>query len=465
MIDLNNYKNVHFIGIGGVSMSGLAEILKSKGMHVRGSDNKASSLTEHLKSIGIDILIGQSYENIADNCDLVVYTAAVKEDNPEMVSARDKNIKIIDRAELLGVIMDCYKKSVAVSGTHGKTTTTTMISKILLEAEKDPTINVGGIFKAIGSNFRVGNSDFFVAESCEYFDSFLKFFPYVGIILNIDKDHTDYFKTMEQMEASFNHFAKNISKDGCLVINTGIKNFDSIIDNVECQIITYGITEGDYQAKNIIFSEDGKPAFDIYYKDSFIKSINLDVTGLHNVENSLASFAACTFLGLSPEEIAIGLENFEGAKRRFEFKGSFNGITIIDDYAHHPTEIAATLSAAKKFKHNKIYCIFQPHTYSRTKALLDRFAGAFEDADAVIVTDIYSARETDTLGIHSMNLVEEIRKTGKEVYYFSSFKEAEDFLLEKSVPNDMLITMGAGDVYLLGESLLLTGLSTLSTEN
>lgn len=465
MIDLNKHKNVHFIGIGGISMSGLAETLKSKGMNVRGSDNKASSLTDHLKSIGIDVLIGHSYDNILDSCDLAVYTAAVKEDNPEMVSAREKNIKIIDRAELLGAIMGCYQKSVAVSGTHGKTTATTMISTILLEAEKDPTINVGGILKVIGSNFRVGNSDYFVAESCEYFDSFLKFYPYVGIILNIDKDHTDYFKTMEQMETSFHRFAGNIAKDGCLVINTGIKNLDSIISNVECQIITYGINEGDYQAKNIVFSEDGKPSFDIYYKKAFIKSVRLDITGLHNVENSLACFAACTFLGLSSEEIAKGLESFEGAKRRFEFKGSFNGITVIDDYAHHPTEIAATLSAAKRFKHNKIYCIFQPHTYSRTKSLMDRFSGAFGDADVVIVTDIYSARETDTLGMHSMNLVEEIRKTGKEVYYFSSFKEAEDFLLKKSVPNDMLITMGAGDVYLLGESLLLTGLSTLSTGN
>lgn len=444
-------------------MSGLSEILLARGCTVSGSDMKKSAITEHLEKIGIHIFIGHHKENISENCDLVVYTAAVKEDNLELVCAKEKNIKTIDRAELLGCIMDYYKYSIGVSGTHGKTSTTSMVSQILLSAGKDPTISVGGMFAAINSNFRLGNSDYFVAESCEYFDSFLKFHPYTGIILNIDEDHTDYFKSMEQLEGSFHQFAANIKKDGVLVINKSIRNLESITKNIAANIITFGINEGDYSAKNIVFAEDGRPSFDIYLKNEPIAALNLNVTGLHNIENALAAFAAAHYMGIEIKDISEGLSVFGGAKRRFEFKGAFNGISVIDDYAHHPTEIAATLSAAKMFHKNKVYAIFQPHTYSRTKALLKRFAGCFKDADEIILLDIYPARETDTLGIHSLNLAEEIEKTGKKVHYFDDFKKAEQYLLDQSIPNDMLITMGAGDVYLLGESILCTGLSTLST--
>ena len=361
--------------------------------------------------------------------------------------------------------MDKYKYSIGVAGTHGKTTTTSMIANILLKAKTDPTISVGGNFPPIGSNFRRGESQYFLAESCEYFDSFLKFYPYIGIILNIDRDHTDYFKSMEQLNNSFNRFGKNIKEDGYLIINHGLKDFNEIVKDVNTKIITFGVDEGDYHAKDMEFCDAGMPGFNVYYKGEKLVHINLNISGVHNVENAIASIATCHQLGIDMESIKLGLDEFEGPQRRFEFKGSFNDILVIDDYAHHPTEIAATLSAAKRIKHNKIYGIFQPHTFSRTKALLDRFAGAFVDCDIVVLLDIFPAREIDTGEIHSKDLMEKLVENGKEVYYFDNMEDAQNFLLEETVPNDLLITMGAGDVYLLGERVLAEGLSTQSTEN
>lgn len=450
----NNTKKVHFIGIGGVSMSALAEILIRNNYIVSGSDNNSNAFTNNLQKMGATIYKGQHQDNIKDDIDLVIYTAAVKEDNPEYIASKAKNIKLIDRAELLGTIMKIYKYPIAVSGTHGKTTTTSIIGKILIDAKKDPTISVGGFLKVINGNFRMGNSEYIVAESCEYFDSFLKFYPHIGLILNVEYDHSDYFKNLEHIQESFNKFAKNIDKNGYLIINNNIKNFENITKNLECNIITFGSENADYYYKNVQFSPLGTPSFDIYHKNNFISNVNLNVVGIHNILNAMAAFIVSSILDIPTETAINSLETFENPNRRFQFKGELNGVKIIDDYAHHPTEIKSTLASAKRVDHNKIYCVFQPHTFTRTLEFLDDFSKSFEDADTIIILDIFPAREIDTGKIHSKDLVNKIKNLGKDVFYFSTFEDAKKYMLSNLVPNDLLITMGAGDVYLLGESLL-----------
>ena len=451
---LSTINKAHFIGIGGISMSGLAQILHCGGVKVTGSDISESELISHLRSKGIKISIGHSGGNVEADSSLVIYTAAVREDNPEIAAAKAHNIKLIDRAELLGMIMGAYKYSIGVSGTHGKTTTTSLISSILLEAGYDPTLNVGGIFKGIGSNFRIGASEYFVAEACEYFDSFSKFYPFAGVILNIDHDHTDYFKNMEQLSGSFRKFACNVSKGGLLVINAQIAEVEKITEGLECIAATYG-KGGDYTAANIVFAADGRPSFDVYYKGELkTAGVALNLTGHHNIENSLAAFAVADHLGVAAADIKKAMGEFSGAKRRFEFKGEWKGVKIIDDYAHHPTEIDATLSAAKKCEHRKMYAAFQPHTFSRTKAFMDRFAASLAAADVVVLVDIYSAREADDGSIHSGDIAKKVAALGTEAHYFDSFDGAASFLKASCVPGDMIITMGAGNINNLGEDML-----------
>ncbi|MCL2564191.1 MAG: UDP-N-acetylmuramate--L-alanine ligase [Defluviitaleaceae bacterium] len=453
-ITFSNIKKAHFIGIGGISMSGLAQILHSKGVKVTGSDISETDLTLLLRELGIDINIGHSSENLPPDCGLVIHTAAVKPDNPEVLAANELKIPFIDRAELLGLIMGAYERSIGVSGTHGKTTTTSLISEILLLAGYDPTLNVGGIFKGIGSNFRIGGSGYFVAEACEYFDSFSKFYPFIGVILNIEHDHTDYFKNTNQLRGSFHRFAENVSESGLLVVNSDIHDLDEFIEGLSCKVITYG-EKGDYTAVNIKFSTEGTSSFDIYYKgDCVAEGVKLNLPGKHNVENALAAFAVAYYLGVSSKDIGKAMGQFSGAKRRFETKGEWNGVKIIDDYAHHPTEIAATLAAAKKCEHKKMYAAFQPHTFSRTKAFMDKFADSFCDADVVLLLDIYSARESDDGSVHSRDLAEKITALGIEAYYFESFEAAGCFLKGRCSEGDMIITMGAGDIYKLGEGIL-----------
>lgn len=452
----NNSQHIHFVGIGGISMSGLAEILNFEGFKVSGSDIKDSKITDSLKKQGITVTIGQKADNITDDTDIVVYTAAVKADNPEILAAHEKNIPIIERATLLGAIMDRYKKSIAVSGTHGKTTTTSMISEIIMAAKLDPTITVGGILKSIGGNIRVGSSDYFVAEACEYFDSFLHFRPYVGVVLTIDADHLDYFKNLENIRKSFHKFAENIAEGGSLVINTAIENYREITAGLKPNIISYGSADekADVYAKSITISNMGTYSFDVYYKGSFECRIDLKVPGRHNVDNALAAFAAAKVFEIDNKFIKEGLENYGGTDRRFQYKGNFNGITVIDDYAHHPTEVKATLSAAKNIEKNKLWCIFQPHTYSRTYNLLDEFSEAFDDADKIVVADIYAAREKDTGLINSSVLVERIKQRGGDAVYVGGFDEIKKYIRQNCSEGDLLITMGAGDVYLIGEDLV-----------
>lgn len=447
--------HIHFIGIGGISMSGLAEILLKEGFTVSGSDNKETPLTDHLTEKGASIFYGQKASNIIDGIDVVVYTAAIHDDNEELMEVRRRNIPTLTRAELLGQLMTNYKTPIAVSGTHGKTTTTSMLSHVLLAGEKDPTISVGGILKAIHGNIRVGNSDIFVTEACEYTNSFLHFFPKIGIILNVEEDHMDFFKDIDDIRNSFHEFAKLLPQDGTLIINHEIEQSEAITEGLSCRILTYGLDDtADYCAKNIAYDAMGCTSFDFYRFGEFVDHITLSVTGDHNISNALAAIAAGELTEVPMEAIKNGLLSFKGTDRRFEYKGEKNGITIIDDYAHHPTEIKATLTSVKHYPHRETWCIFQPHTYTRTKAFFHEFAEALSLADHIILVDIFAARETDTLGMSSQLLAEELKKSGADVYYFPSFSEVENFVMNTCIHGDLLITMGAGDVVNIGESIL-----------
>lgn len=454
-IDFEKPIHIHFIGIGGISMSGLAEILLKEGFTVSGSDNKASALTEQLEKNGAKIFIGQRAANITKDIQLVVYTAAIHPDNAEWKAANDAGIPMLTRAQFLGQLMDNYARSIAVSGTHGKTTTTSMISHILLEAKTDPTISVGGMLAAIGGNIRVGGSDVFLTEACEYTNSFLNFHPKYSIILNIEEDHMDFFKDINDIRNSFHKFAQNTAADGVLILNAAIEHPEEIIADLKERVVTFGLTEeADYSASDITYNEAACPSFTFLVRGQAAGHVTLNVPGRHNIANALAAIAFATEAGIDTDTIIRGLQAFGGTARRFEYKGKLGGITIIDDYAHHPTEIAATLTAATHYPHREIWCIFQPHTYTRTKALFPEFVEALSHTDHVIMADIYAARETDTLGVSSKQIADELKAKGCDAYYFPSFEEIENFCLTHCQKGDVLITMGAGDVVNIGETLL-----------
>lgn len=448
-------EHIYFIGIGGISMSGLAEILASRGHQVSGTDVKETAVTKHLQSLGIHINFGHRAENITDDITLVVYTAAIHDDNPELRAAHEKGIRIMDRAHLLGQIMDEYHDSVAVSGTHGKTTTTSMVSEILLAAEKDPTITVGGILPTIGSNLRIGNSPYFVAEACEYFDSFLQFNPFIAIILNVESDHLDYFKTLENIRRSFHAFAQRVPDKGLLAISEKIDHVEELTDGLTCHVETFGLSEkANWRAENIVHEADGRNSFDVYHNGAFFTTIHLHIPGEHNITNALAAIGASAFLGAAPEDCVKGLHHYTGTERRFQLKGKKDGITVIDDYAHHPTEIKAALAAAQNVQHNTTWCVFQPHTFSRTRFLFDEFGEAFGDADEIIIADIFAARETDDGTVSAAQLAERIAQTGKSARYVGDFAAIEAYLHEHCKSGDLLMTVGAGDVYKIGENFL-----------
>ena len=454
-IDFQKPIHIHFIGIGGISMSGLAEILLEEGFTVSGSDSKESPLTKKLEQLGATIFYGQKAANIIDGIDCVVYTAAIHRENAELIEAVAKKIPMLTRAELLGQLMKNYKTPIAVSGTHGKTTTTSMLSHILLAGEKDPTISVGGILQAIGGNIRVGHSNTFITEACEYTNSFLNFFPKIGIILNIEEDHLDFFKDLEDIRHSFHQFAALIPADGTLIINSDIKNYKEICEGLDCRIVTCGSSiSSDYSSENVRFDEKGLASFDLIKHGETVCRIQLSVPGYHNVSNALTCIAAAELLEIPMETIIQGLLAFTGTDRRFEYKGMMNGVTIIDDYAHHPTEILATLKAAKNYPHKELWCVFQPHTYTRTKAFFHEFAEALSHTDHLVLADIFAARETDTLGVSSKDLAAEVTRLGTDAHYFGRFEEIEMFLKEHCASGDLLITMGAGDVVNIGEDLL-----------
>lgn len=442
---------IHFIGIGGISMSALARILMDDGCIVTGSDMKESHITRQLEEFGALVTIGQAKENITDQ-DLVVYTAAVKENNPEFIAAKEKGIETIDRAELLGAIMKRYDNPIAVSGTHGKTSTTGMISQIYLEAGLDPTVTIGGELDVIGGNLRVGKKDVFIAEACEYHRSFLKFSPKTTVILNIEEDHLDYFTGLDDIIDTFNSLAHITPDDGVIVANADDENVIKALNGVNKRIVTVGLlNDCDYKACDICHDANDKCTFKIFKNGAYYTDIALSVPGTHNVYNALCAFAVADISGIDKNVISSALGKFIGAHRRFERKGFYNGALIVDDYAHHPSEIQATLTAAKHMGFENIYCVFQPHTYTRTKMLFDDFVNVFTQSGVnVIITDIFAAREPDTGLVTSKELAEAI----DSALYIPTFEEVESYLKEKLTNNDIAITMGAGDVYKIGESIL-----------
>lgn len=449
-------EHIHLIGIGGISMSAIAEVLLKQGYRVSGSDMNDSKILDKLRKHGAKIFIGHNKDNI-QNPDLIVYTAAIKEDNPERKAAVKLNIPQIDRAEMLGLIMKNYDKSIAVAGSHGKTTTTSLISLIMEYSNLDPTILVGGELDEIGGNIKIGKSEHFITEACEYVESFLKFFPFIGIILNIDEDHLDYFKDINHIKEAFKKFAQLIPEEGFLIANEDDENVKEVISNIKCNVITYGINNNStFVAKDVLFTKEGYPIFKVEFNGENIGTFELNVPGKHNVYNALAAVATAYILGVEPSDIKKHIKKFNGIHRRFDILGEVKGCKIIDDYAHHPAEIKATLEAARNYPHHKIWCTFQPHTFSRTKALLNDFVSSFGDADHVIITDIYAAREIDNGEINSKILVDMIKESNPngDVIYMKDFEEIAKYIYDNMEPNDIVLTMGAGNVYRIGEMIL-----------
>ena len=455
-VDFSKPCHIYFMGIGGISMSGLAEILLKEGFRVSGSDMKESDITKMLEERGALVKIGQVKENIDYDIDVVVYTAAIREDNEEFVEVKRRNIPLLTRAQLLGQIMAFYPYSIAVAGTHGKTTTTSMMTGVLLKAEKDPTVSIGGMLDMIGGNIRVGSSDYFVTEACEYTNSFHSFEPYISIILNIDNDHLDFFKNLDNIVESFKVFAGKTLPGGMVVINGDMEYVGRVTEGLKCRVTTFGLSEkNDYYAKDIELDGAGAPTFTVVERGQELGRIKLKVTGRHNAVNSLSVIAAARELGISFEDIAEGLGLSSSAKRRFEYKGTTEkGAIIIDDYAHHPTEIAATLKVANEVKKGELWIAFQPHTYSRTYSLLPDFAEALSSADHVLLADIYAAREKDDGRVSSKDIERLLREKGVDAVYLGDFLSIEKYFEKNSKENDVLITMGAGNIDSVGVSLL-----------
>ena len=453
--NIKKYKKIHMIGIGGISMSGIAEILLNWGFSVSGSNNVDSEILHTLEDAGIKIFIGHNAENVV-GADCVVFTAAINKDNPELVHAKELGIPVIERSDFLGELTRCYENTIAISGTHGKTTTTSLVSLCFIEAMRDPSIQVGAIIKDLDGNYRVGNSENFIIEACEYVESFLKFSPKSEIILNIDNDHLDYYKNIENVKKAFIKYVQLLPEDGHLVINADDNNCLDLPIYSKAPCIKYGIENDDvdFFAKNIKFNADGFPEFDVYKYNEFYEHIELSIPGKHNILNALACISLCDAYGISKKDIKNALKKFTGADRRFEYKGTVNGAEVYDDYGHHPTEVMATAKALKNKHFNKSWVVFQPHTYSRTFNLLNDFAKALLSFDNIIVTDIYAARETNTYNISSKDLVNEIIKLGKPAKYISSLEDCVTYLKENVKPNDIVLTLGAGTVTKIGPMLV-----------
>lgn len=453
--DLKNKKKIHFIGIGGISMSAIALILLKNGFTVSGSDISENDNVKELEGKGIKVYIGHKKENIQDDLDAVVYSKAIHDDNEEIIEAKKKNITLMSRSFILGQIMANYDERICVSGTHGKTTTTALIGKVLMDIGLDPTINVGGIVDEIGGNSRIGKDEkMFVAEACEYTNSFLDFTPTISVITNIEEDHLDFFKDLDDIRKSFKKFVELLPDGGLLAINNKIENIDYLIKDSNVKVLTYGDDESaDYYYKNVTYDEFHYQSFDVYNKGKFIGRMRQRLIGKHNALNFLAAMIVLLFKGISFEEIKNSLEDFKGARRRLEVIRIANGMTFIDDYAHHPTEIGASLSALNEIKHNNLYLIFQPHTFTRTKALYSDFVKALGENKIVLLAKIYPAREKDLGIISSKDIADGVNqnKTNKNNFceYFDEFERIAEYISNNAKSGDLVVTMGAGDVYKL----------------
>ncbi len=446
-MNIKDYKNIYMVGIGGISMSGIAEILKKWNYNVWGSDGMKSGQTEWLEKNGIKVNIGQVKENITDDIDLVVYTAAIKEDNPELVRARELGIPTVERGDFLGEITKLFKDTIGIAGTHGKTSTTSMVSYSFLEANYDPSIQVGANLKVLDGNYRVGNSDYFIIEACEYCESYLSFKQRSAIVLNIDDDHLDYFKNIDNIKKSFEKYVSLLPSDGYLVLNRDDERCYDLRNSTKAQVITVGKdNKADWYYDNVTFDDDGYPTYDAYYKGELKGKITLKVTGLHNVFNSLCCIALCNAYGIDIDVVAKALLKYDGASRRLEYKGMLNGAKVYDDYGHHPTEINATIMGIKNKKYNESWVVFEAHTYSRLVAHLKEFAQSLVHFDHIIIIDIYAAREVNTYNISEEDLIKEINKLGKEAIHISDHDEVIKYLKDNVKEGDLILTLGAGNV-------------------
>ena len=442
-------KRAHLVGIGGVSMCPLAEVLKGMGLQVQGSDMKESETVAHLRSMGIHVAIGHSADNLGD-CDLVIRTAAVHDENPEISGAIARGIPVFERAEAWGAIMQGYRNALCIAGTHGKTTTTSMCTHIFLAAQEDPTVMIGGTLPLLHSGYRVGHGDTIIMESCEYCNSFLSFFPTVAVILNVEADHLDFFKDLNDVEHSFHEFAELVPEKGYVVVNADDQGAMDSVKGIHHPVFTFGLQPGvDCTAEHLIFS-DGAPSFDVVIHGKHYAHVELHVFGQHNVLDALAAAASAYVLGLPGAAVEKGLSSFTGAGRRFEHKGTFHGAEVYDDYAHHPGELHALLTTAKGMGYKRILCAFQPHTYSRTKALFDQFVDELKIPDVAIVAEIFPAREKNTIGISSADLCKQIPGS----IYCSTLDQVTEELRKRAQPGDLILTVGAGDIYRAGEKLL-----------
>lgn len=440
---LSGASSLYFIGIGGINMSSLAHISHIRGFRVGGSDQMQTALTDRLTDAGIEIFYSHEASHI-EGYDAIVYTVAIAPDNPEYTAALARGIPCISRADFLGYIMTGYRNRIGVSGMHGKSTCTSMCALSFMHAGGDPTVLSGATLAEMGGAYRIGCEDHFIFEACEYMDSFLDFNPNIAIILNIELDHVDYFKSITQVRRSFSDYAAITGTDGYAVVNGDDDNVRLAMAGYAGTLVTFGLSKGcDYTAYNIEYVS-GMASFDVYFRGDYSAHINLSVPGRHNVYNALAAFAAAMICGLDPDTVAEGLSHYLGAGRRMEYKGKWNEVDVYDDYAHHPTEIAVTLGGFRDMGFGRLFCIYQPHTYSRTAALWDDFVSALSTADRVLMVDIYAAREKDTLGVSSFLLAQAI---GDKADYCASFDDAIAILSAEAQPGDAIIVMGAGTVY------------------
>lgn len=439
-------KKVHLIGIGGISMSGIAEMLLNANYLVSGTDINETEITQKLIDNGAEIKQGHHPEMIED-ADIVVYTAAIKEDDPEKLEAQKLNKEMYERAEFLGKLSTEYQNCICISGTHGKSTTTGMVSLIFLEAQKNPTIQIGAHLPQINGNYFIGDKDYLIMEACEYVDSFLHFHPTSEIILNIDDDHLDYFKNIDNIKKSFTKYLNLLPNNGFAVVNIDDANIQDILKNFNGKLITYSLNDNaDFYAQNIVKNELGFYNFDVYHQQNLFFHINLNISGKQNVYNALAAIALSYEYGIDKDIIKKGLENYRGVNRRFQFLGEYNGAKIYDDYAHHPTEIVSTLESTKAVNHRESWAIFQPHTFSRTMQHLDEFANVLVNFDHIIIANIYPARETNIYGVKEQQLVDKIKSKNPNVQHIDDFAKIETFLKENIQPNDIVITIGAGPI-------------------
>lgn len=439
---LDKIKRIHFVGIGGSGMCPMAEILHNKGFELTGSDVYESETLDRIRSYGIPVMMGHKAQNV-QGTQLVVYTAAVKGDNPELVAAREQGIPTVERSVMLGIITRRYQNSIAVSGTHGKTTTTSMLTQIMVNGGADPTAIIGGKLPFIGGNGRVGKSDIIVCEACEYVDTFLQLAPAVSVILNVDADHLDYFGNLENIIKSFHQFAEQTTR--ALVVNGDDANAMKAVDSIHVPIITFGLdSKNDYYAAEIHANEGVREHFALMCKGEKLAEISLSVPGKHNIYNALAAAAAAHYMGITPEDIAFSLHQFTGVHRRFEILGKPNGITVADDFAHHPTELTATLTAAMNMGFHHVWAVFQPHTYSRTALLLDDFGKALSIPDTAVISEILPVRETNTYNIYAKDLAEKVSGSVQ----LDTFEEITDYVTQNAKPGDLIITLGGGNVYM-----------------